>query len=294
MKGKLVLLILTIVGGLASGGLLISSAQAPVGTAFTYQGQLKNGGALVNGNCDFAFGLWDSLNVQKGITQTQSNIAVTNGLFNVQLNAGGQFGVLAFDGNARYLASAVRCPAGVGVTTTLSPREQLTAAPYAQYAVNAASAVTANSVLTPTLRKYYLTATTYQGNAALTACAVGYHMASLWEIFNPSGLLYATNLGAGVVYTTADSGQGPPASVPGWIRTGWTSAGSSNNAGLTNCDAWTSNSSSITGTRGYLELNWAQEVEGSPIYYLPVSPFNADIRSCNTPQSVWCVIDLTP
>lgn len=32
--------------------------QALAGTAFTYQGQLKNSGAAVNGTCDFQFGLW--------------------------------------------------------------------------------------------------------------------------------------------------------------------------------------------------------------------------------------------
>jgi hypothetical protein len=31
-----------------------------VGTAFTYQGQLKNASGPVTGNCDFQFGLWDA------------------------------------------------------------------------------------------------------------------------------------------------------------------------------------------------------------------------------------------
>jgi hypothetical protein len=66
------------------------------------------------------------------------------------------------------------------------------------------------------LRKYYLTQTTHTGGQSLSACAEGYHMASLWEILDPSNLSYDTSLG----FTLADSGSGPPASSLGWIRTG--------------------------------------------------------------------------
>ncbi len=104
--------------------------QAPsalAGTAFTYQGQLKNNGALVNGSCDFVFNLWDAASsgnqIGTNITQT---IPVTNGLFTTPIDFGN-----VFTGTARYLQSAVRCPAGSGVYTTLSPRQALTPAPYA-------------------------------------------------------------------------------------------------------------------------------------------------------------------
>lgn len=36
------------------------SPRTNAGTAFTYQGQLKNNGAAVNGTCSFQFGLWDA------------------------------------------------------------------------------------------------------------------------------------------------------------------------------------------------------------------------------------------
>ncbi len=284
MKSKWIFLGLTIVAALASGGIMNATAQAPVGTAFTYQGQLKQSGALVNGNCDFNFGLWDSIGAQKGTTQTLTNIAMTNGLFNVQLNGSGQFGVLAFDGNARYLDIAVRCPAGVGVTTTLGPREQLTAAPYAQYAVNAASAVTANSVLTPTLRKYYLTTNIYSPTQSLTACAVGYHFASLWEIFNMASLQYNSSLG----YSGVDQGSGPPEEYQGWVRTGIN--GNSllaNNPGNANCGAWTSNSATVTGTTVYLPSFWDQVVPNRSIL-----PWVGLAPTCNTTKPVWCIQDL--
>ncbi|MGQ9841813.1 MAG: hypothetical protein ACUVR4_15140, partial [Anaerolineae bacterium] len=104
--------------------------QAVLGTAFTYQGQLKSGGSPVNGNCDFQFSLWDAAigGAQVGSTQAKTNVAVSDGYFTIpDLN----FGSTAFQGDARWLQIAVRCPAGSGTYTTLSPRQALTAAPYA-------------------------------------------------------------------------------------------------------------------------------------------------------------------
>ncbi len=55
-------------------------------------------------------------------------------------------------------------------------------------------------------RKFYLTKTYHNGAQALSACATGYHMASMWEIHQPSNLRYDTDLG----FIVADSGFGPP------------------------------------------------------------------------------------
>jgi len=106
-----------------------AGVQAALGTAFTYQGQLKQGGNPVNAHCDFQFSLWnaESDGMQVGATQTKTNVEVNDGLFTVQLD----FGSSAFTGDARWLAVAVRCPAGSGSYTNLSPRQALTAAPYA-------------------------------------------------------------------------------------------------------------------------------------------------------------------
>jgi hypothetical protein len=78
---------------------------APLGTAFTYQGQLKNAGGPVNDTCNFQFSLWGDVSggTQIGTTQTKSGVAVADGLFTVQLD----FGAAAFQGDARWLAIAV-------------------------------------------------------------------------------------------------------------------------------------------------------------------------------------------
>jgi hypothetical protein len=114
--------------------------RAALGTGFTYQGQLKSGGSAYTGACDFQFGVWDdaSIGAQKGVTQTVTSVSVTNGLFTTTLNGGNEFGAMAFDGNARWLAIAVRCPAGSGSYTALNPRQELTAAPYALTAMKTA------------------------------------------------------------------------------------------------------------------------------------------------------------
>jgi len=63
------------------------------------------------------------------ISQT---VSVASGLFTVALD----FGPGAFGGSARWLDITVRCPAGSGAFATLSPRQALTAAPYALYAMS--------------------------------------------------------------------------------------------------------------------------------------------------------------
>ncbi len=111
-------------------------ASATLGTSFTYQGQLKQSGILVTASCDLQFSLWDasSAGTQIGTTQTKTGVSVANGLFTIpDLD----FGAGAFDGAARWLALAVRCPTGSGSFAPLDPRQALTPAPYALYAANA-------------------------------------------------------------------------------------------------------------------------------------------------------------
>lgn len=110
---------------------LSASPLVPVGSGLGYQGQLVQGGVPANGQYDFTFTLYDALaggNLISGPINLL-NQQVTNGLFNVSLD----FGPDAFLGDARWLELAVRT-AGGGPFTTLTPRQPLSAVPYAQSA----------------------------------------------------------------------------------------------------------------------------------------------------------------
>lgn len=113
----------------------VSVTQAQVDMAFTYQGVLKDSGAPVTDSVYFMFTLWDAESEGTQIDGeyiTPQPVAVENGLFTVQIETL-YFGSEAFDGSPRWIQIAVQ-PAGSGTWTELSPRQPLTAAPYALYA----------------------------------------------------------------------------------------------------------------------------------------------------------------
>src|SRR5437879_2887657 len=105
-------------------------------SSFTYQGRLTDGGTPANGNYDLQFALFDSLSggAQVGSTQTLNTVAVSIGVFTVNLD----FGANAFTGANRFLEISAR-PTG-GSFTLLTPRQQITSTPYAVRSLNAASA----------------------------------------------------------------------------------------------------------------------------------------------------------
>ena len=105
-----------------------------LGTGFTYQGKLSDGGAPANGAYDFEFTLYDALSdgSQVGSTVTQGGVTVTDSLFMVQLDFGD-----VFDGTALFLSIGVKPGGSVGTYTTLTPRQQMTATPSALYASKA-------------------------------------------------------------------------------------------------------------------------------------------------------------
>jgi hypothetical protein len=114
-------------------------AASPLGTAFTYQGKLTDGGPSANGLYDFEFTLFDAAIAGNHVAGplTIGPLGVTNGLFTAELD----FGPGAFTGEARWLGTAVRTT-GVGAFATFPARQLLTPAPYALYAPQAGSAVT--------------------------------------------------------------------------------------------------------------------------------------------------------
>jgi endosialidase-like protein len=104
-------------------------AQTPLGTVFTYQGQLKQSGSPANGSFSMVFKLFDAATLGNQVGPTlfftgmfgTPLVSVTNGLFAVQLDFGA-----VYNGDKRWLEITVG-------GTTLAPRQELTAAPYARF-----------------------------------------------------------------------------------------------------------------------------------------------------------------
>ncbi len=120
---------------LCSGPIVLAG---PVGTAFTYQGQLIDSNQPADGLYDFQFRMFDdsAAGTQAGPDVNANEVDVIDGYFTVELDFGN-----VLDGNRRWLDIGVRPgvmndPNGY---TTLSPRQEVTPAPYALYAKNAAA-----------------------------------------------------------------------------------------------------------------------------------------------------------
>ena len=126
IAGWLILLTLSILN------LQPSTAFAQGTTAFTYQGQLRDGGTNANGTYTMIFKLYDAAGggnqIGGGITNSP---ALANGLFTVNLDFGN-----VFNGSARWLDITVQSGSDI---ETLTPRVQVLPAPYAIYAGSAAS-----------------------------------------------------------------------------------------------------------------------------------------------------------
>ncbi len=125
--------------------LLMSSALASAQTTvFTYQGRLNDGGNAANGVFDMQFKLYDaadpSTSTQIGSTITNSNVAVTNGIFTVRLD----FGASALPGANRFLEVGMRRISS-DPYTVLAPRQQVTSAPYA---IRSANSIVADQLST--------------------------------------------------------------------------------------------------------------------------------------------------
>jgi hypothetical protein len=126
-------------------GLAGPGGTAPLGPAFTYQGELRVGGNPASAGYDMQFRLYDAASGGSvvGAPVAVNAVAVVGGLFSVPLD----FGPAQFAGDAQWLEIAIR-PAGSGTFETLAPRTAVTAAPYAWgAAVALANAVTTTSIV---------------------------------------------------------------------------------------------------------------------------------------------------
>src|SRR2546430_6379843 len=115
--------------------LMTSALVSAQTTTFTYQGRLNDSGNAANGVVDMQFKLYDAADpgtsTQIGSTITNSNVAVTNGIFTVRLD----FGASALPGANRFLEVGVRRISS-DPYTVLAPRQQITSAPYAIRSAN--------------------------------------------------------------------------------------------------------------------------------------------------------------
>lgn len=145
-------------------GITALASAGPLTSRFTYQGTLKQAGAPVSATADMTFALFNDPNAgsQVGPTLTfdgvggnPAPVAVVGGLFTVQLD----FGAAPFDGQELWLAISVRTPSGAGAYVPLNPRQRLTAAPFALYALNSPGAGLWDTTGTAT----YNTADTFVG-----------------------------------------------------------------------------------------------------------------------------------
>jgi len=113
--------------------LILAAASLPAQTtAFTYQGRLQEGAQPADGSYDLQFSLADACSNGNYVATslTCAAVPVSNGLFAVTLDFGG--GV--FDGSPRWLEVGVRTNGSSDPYTLLSPRQAITAAPYAMFA----------------------------------------------------------------------------------------------------------------------------------------------------------------
>jgi Collagen triple helix repeat (20 copies) len=102
----------------------------PLGSAFTYQAQLEDNGVPADGSYDFQFALFTSASGGTAVDTVELDArTVSAGLVNASVD----FTELPYDGQALWVEVRVRA-SGVGGFTTLSPRQAITATPYALYA----------------------------------------------------------------------------------------------------------------------------------------------------------------
>ena len=107
----------------------------PVGSAFTWQGQISGSGQPAHGIFDLKFVLYDAASGGTALgTNTLPSAAVSNGLYTATLD----FGAAVFNGDARWLQLALRTN-GAAAYTTLTPRQAITPTPYAVRAGSAGS-----------------------------------------------------------------------------------------------------------------------------------------------------------
>jgi hypothetical protein len=221
----------TAVGVVAAALAHAARAQAPLGTAFTFQGELRAAGTPATGLHDLRFRLYDAAaeGAQVGATLCADNVIMAAGRFTVSLDFGQQF-----TGLQRFLEIDVRadtgldCGSGSGFVT-LAPRQALTAAPGALFALGSRSA----TQLDGQPAQFYQNASNLSGGALPDARLEGTY----------SGALTLSN--AGNAFTGAFTGSG---------------------SGLTELDAAGISQGLVGPTFGGIGLDTSTAAAGSMLY----------------------------
>lgn len=247
-------------GGYPSQVPLNTSASTPLDDGITFQGKLNQAGDPANGPFDFQFTLYDAASGgnQVGDTLTLNDVPVTNGLFTVQLD----FGNAAFQGEARWLAVAVRPGVSTAQYTLLNPRQMITAVPYALSLQPGAVVNGADGVIV----------------LSLSGGVVGLDSSgNLYGVYGHSdneigrgvvGLASAINGGNIGVYGQSNSNAG-------YGVYGWANAGSGNGIGVYGesknyvgvIGSATSPNGDTIGVAGYSDSNYGTGVFGSGALY---------------------------
>ena len=134
IQRSLVWLLLAALLDVLAGARAVAAA-APLGTAFSYQGRLVDGGRLPSARYDVRFTLYPAATggVPTGPGVTNQNVTVNEGIFTTTID----FGRNVFTGAEYWLELGVRAGSDSGPFTTLAPRQLLTPVPYALYAAQA-------------------------------------------------------------------------------------------------------------------------------------------------------------
>ena len=122
----------------ALGIFMLANAAFAQGTAFTYQGRLQNGTNLASGNYDLSFALYTNSSGGSAVAGPVTNlsVAVSNGLFTTIVSFPGN----PFNGTSNWLELAVRTNGAASFSPPLSPRQLMSAVPYAVFAETANAA----------------------------------------------------------------------------------------------------------------------------------------------------------
>jgi hypothetical protein len=181
------------------------AAPVPLDTEFRYTGFLTENGNPANGNYDFEAALNDAEfgGNQVGQVQNLQNVPAVNGVFQFLVNFGS-----VFEGTKLWLGLRVK-PSNGNNWTIMSPRQLLTATPYALFAPTAGS-VTNRGVTGPMVQDATLTALKIAGGEVVKSL---------------NGLHDDVKLLAGTDISIAKQGNDLEISVTGGSGSSWSLSG---------------------------------------------------------------------